>query len=54
MQMEDALSSVSAGVEVGLGARQMEQQPTCKDISFCVWSGIQYSYFSISLSPRSP
>lgn len=30
------------------------RQPACKDISLCVWNGIQYSYFSISLSLRSP
>lgn len=30
------------------------RQPARKDISLCVWNGIQYSYFSVSLSLRSP
>lgn len=30
------------------------RQPACKDISSCVWNGIQYSCFSVSLSLRSP
>lgn len=33
---------------------RLSRQAACKDISLCVWNGIQYSYFSISLSLRSP
>lgn len=30
------------------------RQRACKDMSLCVWNRIQYSYFSVFLSLRSP